>query len=47
MEDEKKLKLAKIDEDVKQRKAEVIQQVLDLVYNIQPQLHQNARFDIK
>ena len=47
MEDDKKQKLIKIDEDVKQHKAQVIQQVLDLVYNIQPQLHQNARFSVK
>ncbi|KAL5484704.1 hypothetical protein EMCRGX_G021244 [Ephydatia muelleri] len=47
MEEDKKKKLVKIDADVKQHKAQVIQQVLELVYNIQPQLHQNARFDVK
>lgn len=45
MEEEKKEKLKQISVDVTKSKKEVIARLLDVVYDIKPELHRNKRVD--
>ncbi len=45
MEEEKKEKLKKIQEDVANSKEQVIHRLLSMVYEIKPELHRNKRVE--
>jgi V-type H+-transporting ATPase subunit G len=45
MDKEKAEKLCKINEDIAQNKKQVIDRLLDMVYDIKPELHQNKRVE--
>lgn len=45
MDMDKKGKLVKIEEDVSRNKKRVIDRLLEMVYDIKPELHQNKRVD--
>lgn len=45
MDQEKDEKLVQLSSDVSRNKKEVIHRLLELVYDIKPQLHQNMRVD--
>lgn len=40
-------KIAKMNVDIQQHKAPIIQEVLDLVYDIKPEVHKNLLLKIK